>query len=114
MAAASGATVRVCGISDPDHPIEGVMFTASPAEAADGSNVLLLSLPGEQGLAVFAPHNDGAIIIDEKILQLLAPGAEIFCGHVSTEFADVAARLKVPVHEYEADTAGRLQGTCHC
>ncbi len=108
LAAASGATVRAHGIPDPDNPIPGVTFVSSPAEAASGATVLILPLPGMQGLTIFAPRHDATISIDEEVLNRLAPGAPVFCGHASPEFASLAARLKLTVHEYEPDTAGRL------
>lgn len=108
LAAASGARVVAYGIPEPQAPIADVAFAASAAEAAAGATVLLLPLPGMQGLTVFAPRHAASIAVDRTVLSRLAPQARVFCGHASPEFADLARELKLTVHEYEADTAGRL------
>jgi dipicolinate synthase subunit A len=108
LAAQTGRNVRIFGFPLPDIALPGVTVASSPVEAAHGSDALILPLPGMKGLSVFAPQSRDPITIDRSVLEALAPGARIICGHASAEFAALAGSFDLKLFEYEEDIAGRV------
>lgn len=108
LAAAGFGPVRAFGFPMPDNAIPGVTVAASALEAARGASVLILPLPGMKGLSVFAPQSKEPVVIDRAVLEGLAPGARVICGHASADFSALLNDLGIKLFEYEEDLAGRV------
>jgi dipicolinate synthase subunit A len=108
LAAKQCADVRIFGFPLPDPAIDGVTVSTSPRDAAQGAHALVLPLPGMKGLSVFAPQSKEPVVVDRSVLEVLAPGAKVICGHASLEFSGLAKELGLALSEYEEDLAGRI------
>ncbi len=100
--------VRVFGFPLPDAAIDGVTIATSAREAAQNARALVLPLPGMKGVSVFAPQAKEPVVVDHSVLEVLAPGARIICGHASSEFSALAAEYGLALLEYEEDMDGRV------
>ena len=103
LAAATGASVHAFGLPWPDEGVPGVTLEPTLQAAAAGADYLLLPIPLGVGLTVYAPHASAPIVADRALLEMLAPGAHLFCGRVTPELRQATDEAGVEVHEYDPD-----------
>jgi dipicolinate synthase subunit A len=104
LAAATGAAVRAWGFPWPDGGVAGVAPAPDATAAMSGANYALFPVPGlgAEG-ALYAPSAPNAVLPDERLLSVLAPGAHVILGNADGRLRAAAAAAGVELHEYESD-----------
>ena len=104
LAAETGADVRAYGFPWPDDGIDGVVQALSVEGALTDANYALFPIPGlgPDG-RLYAPAESSPIVPDERLLQLLAPGAHVILGTADDQLRRAAERTGVELVEYESD-----------
>ncbi len=104
QAALAGAEVRALGFPWPEAGIEGVVRSATLAEALAGADFALFPIPGiAPDGALFAPSHDGRIIPDREALAGMNKPASIILGWADPNLRGHAEALGIAIHEYEWD-----------
>ena len=104
QAATTGAEVRTHGFPWPESGISGTTLSPTPEKALEGAHYGLLPIPGiaDDG-SLFAPMAPRPIVIGQRALAGMAPGAHLILGQADHRLRAAAEATGVGLAEYEGD-----------